>query len=56
MENTILLVKGILLPPVQAHTREDSLIDLSPAEYDESRQYANTGLTAGVSTGSLLDR
>ena len=41
---------------MQAHTREDSLIDLSPAEYDESRQYANTGLTAGVSTGSLLDR
>ena len=41
----------------QQHKKEDSLIDLSPAEFP-SRQYANTGaaLACGVSTGSLLDR
>ena len=46
------------LPDLQKqHSREDSLIDLSPAEHQEvERQYANTALAAATSAASLLDR
>jgi len=38
-----------------AHTREDSLIDLTVSPV-EGRLYSNTGLTGAVSTSSLLDQ